>query len=426
MRRPAKIALWSLGTLALLLLLIVGALMIGGHTQVGRQAIEALTRRLTGGMVQMTGLAGDLPARLSVEHLTLTDDRGVWLSADDVSVQWSPAALIERRVSIQSLRAASVSMARLPHSSSKPSAEPSIPRIDIDSAVIDRAVLGEALAGVPATLSLHGAARMRTLRDMQFDLTAQRLDGGGNYDVHLRFDAKHMQMVARLSEPAQGPLQNMLALPELGDLKVDLNFDGPRTAEKLQLAVQAGSLSGSAQGTLNLAELTADLNFEFASAAMRPRADLGWSHMAARGHWSGSIKSPNATAHLEVKALQTPGAIRVASLDADLSGGDGTESVRGEASGLEIPGPRPSLLYSDPVRLTATLSYTQATRPLQFAIDHRLLALHGRWLTAGKQSATWQLHLPDLAPFLSLVGQRAGGSADVQGQLDAAAAARMR
>jgi len=423
MRRPAKIALWSLATPLLLLLILLGALMIGGNTPAGRKAIEMLTRRLTGGMVQIHGLGGDLPGALSVEHLALTDDRGVWLSADEVSVQWSPAALLEKRVSIQSLHAASVSMARLPHSSSTSSAEPSMPQIDIDDAGIDRVVLGAELAGAPATLSLRGGARMRSVRDMQFDVTAQRLDGGGSYDLHLRFDAKQMQMAARLSEPANGPLQNILALPGLGDLKVDLNLDGPRTAEKLQLAVQAGSLSGSAHGSFNLAELTADLNFEFASAAMQPRVDLGWSHIAASGRWLGSIKAPNATAQLQAAGLHAPGGMRAANLAADLSASGGTASLHGEASGLEIPGPRPSLFYSDPVRLTATLGYTEATRPLQFAIDHRLLTLHGRWLTAGRQSATWQLHLPDLTPFSSLVGQRAGGSADVQGQLDYADAA---
>jgi translocation and assembly module TamB len=419
MRRPTKIALWSLATPLLLLLVLCGVLKIVGNTDIGRGAIERLTRRLTGGMVQMQGLAGQFPSNLSVEHLELSDDRGVWLSADRVAVAWMPAALLERRFSIQRVHAASVSMLRLPHSSSKSSGESSMPQIDIDAAGVERLVLSPTLAGAQATLNLRGSARMRSVREMRFDVAAQRLDGGGNYDVHLNFDAKQMQTVAMLREPANGPLQNILALPGLGDLTLAVNFDGPRSAEKLQLSLQAGSLTGHAAGNLNITDLTADLNFEFESAAMQPRDDLKWSHLAARGRWLGSIKSPNATAHLEAADLAAPGGVRLANFNADLSADDGTASLRGAAAGLQIPGPQPSLLSSDPVRLDASIHLDQATRPLQFAIDQKLLSLRGRWLTAGKQRATWQLHLPDLTRFAALAGQHAGGSADVEGQIDA-------
>ena len=71
MRRPAKIALWSIATPALLLLVLLAVVLIGGNTDAGRAAIERLTARLTGGMVQLQGLAGQFPTRLRVEHLQL-------------------------------------------------------------------------------------------------------------------------------------------------------------------------------------------------------------------------------------------------------------------------------------------------------------------------------------------------------------------
>jgi len=43
MRRPAKVALWSLATVLLLLLLVIGGVLIGGNTDAGRAAIEKLT-----------------------------------------------------------------------------------------------------------------------------------------------------------------------------------------------------------------------------------------------------------------------------------------------------------------------------------------------------------------------------------------------
>ena len=421
MRRPAKIALWSIATPLLLLLLLIGAVLIGGNTDAGRRAIENLTQRLTGGMVQLKGLAGNFPTRLSVEHLQLTDDRGVWLSADKVAVEWTPAALLAKRVSVQSLRAAGVSMLRLPHSSpsaAASNAEPSMPRIDIDKADFDHVDLGAELAGTETTLSLHGDARMRSVREMQFDVTAQRLNGEGDYDVHLKFDAKRMQTVVKIHEPANGPFQNIIGLPGLGDADVSLNFDGPRSAETLQLSLKAGTLAGHAEGTLNLTELSADLNFEFSSAAMQPRAGLEWSQAAARGRWLGSLKTLNATSHVEAAGLHTPGEVRLKTLNADVSAENGVATLRGEVTGLEIPGPQPALLAASPIKLDASIRLDQDTRPMQIAVEHKLLALKALWQTAGKQSATWQLHLADLTPFAALAGQRAGGKAELRGQLD--------
>ena len=203
MRRPAKVALWSIATLLLLLLLVIGVVLIGGNTDAGRAAIEKLTLRLTGGMVQLEGLAGHFPTHLSVEHLALTDDRGVWLTADHVAVAWRPAALLYKRVSVQSLHADSVSMTRLPQSSSTShsTAVPSMPRIDIDEADFNHVDLGAELAGTETSLSLHGDARMRSVREMRFDVTAHRLNGEGSYDVHLSFDRKRMQAVLKVEEP---------------------------------------------------------------------------------------------------------------------------------------------------------------------------------------------------------------------------------
>jgi translocation and assembly module TamB len=397
-------------------------LLVVGNTGAGRNAIELLTMRLTGGTVQLSGLAGSFPSHLRVEHLQLRDARGVWLSADQIALDWSPADLLERIVSVQKLQAVRVSMQRLPQSSGTSSGETTIPRIDVAEADLPRVELGAELAGTPASLALHGSAHLRSVREMQFDAAAQRIDGDGAYDLHLAFDAKRMRAALKLHEPAHGPLENILSLPGLGGLEVQLDFDGPRSAEKLMLSVQAGSLTGHAQGTLNLLETTADLDFELQSGAMQPRADLQWSLAAARGRWSGGLKTPNATAHVQVAGLQVPGGVRVAKFNGDLDAANGTVSLRGTAEGLQIPGPRPSLLAGDPIDLNASIKLDQASRPLDVHANHRLFTLQGQWLTAGTRRASLDLHVADLAPFAALVGQDVGGTAGVQAQVDYAGA----
>jgi translocation and assembly module TamB len=418
MRRPAKIALWSLGGLLLLLPLSIGIVLIAGNTDEGRGAMEALTKRLTGGTVQLSGLAGSFPSHLRLERLELSDDRGVWLSADQIVVDWSPVALLGKVVSVQYLQAARVTMQRLPHSTSTSSAETSIPRIDVAKADFRRVDLGADLAGAPASLALNGSAHLRSVREMQFDAAARRIDGDGYYDLHLAFDAMRMRAALQLREPANGPLENILSLPGLGALNVQLDFDGPRAAENLQLSLQAGGFAGHAQGSLNLVAETADLDFDLQSTGVQPRADLQWSRAAARGHWSGGIRAPQATAHLNIAGLQVPGGVRASNLNAELTAENGSASLRGKVEGLRIPGPQPALLTSDPIELDATMKLDQPSRPMDLHANHRLFTLRGQWLTAGKQSASLDLHLIDLTPFAALAGQHVGGTADIQGHVD--------
>ena len=66
MRRPLKIIAWTVGGLAMLLILVIGTVLILGNTSAGRVQIEKLVARLTNGNVQLSGLAGSFPS-----HLTL-------------------------------------------------------------------------------------------------------------------------------------------------------------------------------------------------------------------------------------------------------------------------------------------------------------------------------------------------------------------
>jgi translocation and assembly module TamB len=418
MRRPAKITLWSLAGLFLLLPLIVAVVLIAGNTGAGRVAIESLTKHLTGGAVQLRGLSGSFPSHLHLDHLQLVDAHGVWLSADQIVVDWSPAALLDDLISVQNLRAASVTMLRLPHGASTSSREPSIPRIDVARLIVQRVDLGADLAGAPASLSLDGSARLRSVREMQFDVAARRIDSDGTYDLHLAFDALRMRAALKVQEPANGPLENILSLPGLGTLRVQLDFDGPRAAEKLAVSLQAGGLTGHAQGTLDLVDATADLQFELQSPDMQPRADLQWSHATARGLWSGGIKAPHATAHLDISGLRLPGGVQLGSFNTDLAADNGTATLRGMVERLQIPGQQPGPLASDPIELDASIKLDQASRPLDLHARQRLFTLQGSWLTAGKQSASLDLHVTDLTPFAALVGQDVGGTANIRGQVD--------
>src|SRR5260370_1842875 len=156
MRGVLKISAWVMGASALLILLLGGDLFIAGNTDSGRAMIEKLTRDLTSGHVSLSGLAGSFPQHLTVEHFQLSDDRGVWLRAERVTLDWSPLALLARRVQIDTLHAAEVDMERMPESSTKAHGSAvSIPRIHVASMSVYLLNMDPALARSPASLVLH-------------------------------------------------------------------------------------------------------------------------------------------------------------------------------------------------------------------------------------------------------------------------------
>jgi hypothetical protein len=119
----------------------------------------------------------------------------------------------------------------------------------------DTVQLGAELAGAPATLTLTGSAHLHGVADMLFDVEARRVDGNGQYSVHLHLDPKRMDGILKLQEPANGPLENILSLPGLGDLHADARLTGLRSDEKLDLSLQAGDLRAQAQGSIDLNDL---------------------------------------------------------------------------------------------------------------------------------------------------------------------------
>jgi translocation and assembly module TamB len=420
MRRALKITAWTAAAAALLIVASGGFLYLAGNTDPGRRMIENLTRRLTSGQVSLSGLGGSFPQRLTLEHLALRDARGVWLTADRISVAWSPPALLVSRVQVQSLHAAAVDMERLPEPATPGSGPVSIPRIDVAKLWVDRLTLGPELAGARASLVVAGNAHLRSVRDMVIDATAHRIDGDGSYECHLRFDRERMDARLDLHEPAGGPLENLIGLPGLGALAATASLSGPRAAEHLELAVDAGLVRGRVQGSLDLDRPAADVEFAFDSPALAPRPDVAWQRARIHGRWHGSLESPNADAQVEAGQLRWPGG-SAASVTADLKADSGSATLHALVGGLEISGLRPQLLQDAPLTIDASMRLDAATRPLDLSASHRLFSLHGTTeltpAVPGQHDAILRARLPDLAPWAALAGQTLRGSALLKAQV---------
>ena len=419
MRRAVR---WTGGILALLLLpplLLIGALLVALNTTAGQHEAETLLARVLGDSVKVSGISGRIPAAPRVAHVELRDVQGVWLSIDDIALDWSPLQLLSRVAHADRLSVGRVALARLPVSaaSSKPSSGGggfSLPvRVDVEALHVGRIDIAAPVAGAPASLAADGTAHLASLQAGDADLTLRRLDGEGTYTLSGRIDDRKLSAKLDAAEPAHGLLANLASLPDLGALDIHAGVDGPWSAAGTNLTLAAGELRAAAKGTVNVVGQAADLDVTATAPAMTPRPDVSWRSVALDAHVHGPFTKPAATATLRIASLAAAGAA-IRRLDADVNGDAGQVALTVRAEGVRVPGPSPGLLEADPLTLQATARLDAADRPVSFALTHKLLTARGTAHTGGDVTADMTLVAPDLSPFAAI------GGIDLHGRTDLA------
>lgn len=420
MRRARRIVAWTLAAVVLLAAGLVGAVLTICNTGRGRSLIERETAQLSSGRVHLTGLGGRLPSSIDIARLELSDGRGVWMTAERISLRWSPLALFHWDLHIKRLDVGRIDVGRRPlstTSSTSGSSGARLPAVDIDQLSIDTLDLEPAAAGVLARVNVRANAHYRSMEDVSASLVARRTNGAGDYELALRNVASRTTASLKLEEPAGGPIEHLTNLTGLGTVAVTASLDGPRNAERLQLLARAGELQATASGTIDLERRSADLLYSLQSAAMTPRPGLSWRRISLEGRLLGPVRAPQASSVLHLEALRLPDGAQLDTLEANLAADRHLLTVRATAGGVTLPGSQPQVLKGSPIRLDAMLRLDAADRPLQVVLTHRLLELRAHAITAGTPSATFELRLPDLTPLAALYQQELRGSVSLSGRV---------
>jgi translocation and assembly module TamB len=413
LRRVAK---WLGGILAVAILLplvLIGLLLLVLNTAPGQREAESLLANVLGDGIKVTGISGGIPAAPRVAHVELRDATGVWLSIDDIALDWSPLRLLSGVAHIDRLSVAHVAMARLPVSDTP--AQPSsggdftLPvRVEAEALHVGRVDIAGPVAGAQAALALDGAAHLASLQDGDADVTIRRLDGDGTYRLSGRIDAARLMARLDATEPARGLVATLATLPDLGPLAVHASIDGPWSAAATDLALTAGPLRAASKGTIDISGQAADLDVSASAPAMTPRPDMSWQSVALEAHVHGPFTKPAAAGTLRIAGLAASGA-GIGTLSADVAGDAGQVTLKATAAGVRVPGPKPDVLGSDPLTLDATARLDAPDRPVVFSLAHRLLTLKGTAHTGDDITADLALAVPDLAPLASI------GGVDLQG-----------
>lgn len=203
--------------LGIVLLLVAGRSWIS--TNSGRDFIISQIdgREVAGyGKLSLRKLEGDPLSEFTVGEISIRDASGVWLTASDVKVSWSPAALFSRTVDLKNVSLADLSVLRRPVRTPQPDRDSKPWEVRLGDAAIDRLRLAEGVAGPESASSI--TARFLNERNGSIDAQLQitPLDGGGDRieakilrDLNSAFDLK-----VDGHAPAGGVFAHLLGLPE--------------------------------------------------------------------------------------------------------------------------------------------------------------------------------------------------------------------
>ncbi len=323
--------------------------------------------------------------------------------------------MLTKTAYIDNVTARTIDFARLPVSSGKSSSSSSFSlpvQVDLRHLHVDQATIEQAVAGAAATLSLDGSGYLQTLTEGTIHLDARRLDSpGGEYQVNGTVGAHHIQASVKANEPPKGLISTLAKLPDLGAIAIQASVDGPRDALVTQAGISAGQLKASASGTVDLDHEAADLAVNAQAPAMTPAPGVSWQSVLVDAKVKGPFTKPDATGTVRIKALEAGGA-KIGAIDADVAGNAGQVEMHATITDLHVPGPKPDVLATAPVKLDVTAQLAAPGRPVTFAIHHPLIAIDGSAQTEGDRQAQAHVVVADLTPLAAL------GGVDIQGSTD--------
>src|ERR1051326_3366446 len=224
-------AAWTIGVLIGLPIAIALWLYEISDTSFGRHALERLIKFGSGGEVAIQGLAGTFPSHLRMAHIDVSDTQGVWLRADDVTLNWTPAQLLHNEARVAVLNARRADMLRMPISN-QPTTKSTF-RSNVRQFSISRLDVEPALAGRRVSLTLQGGINYVSTSDVGWSISARQIGGSGVYSSGGSAQGKIINARINVREPPGSFLSGVAGLPGLGTISLDANLVGSRAGEAL-------------------------------------------------------------------------------------------------------------------------------------------------------------------------------------------------
>jgi translocation and assembly module TamB len=168
------------------------------------------------GRLSVRRFEGDPLSAFAVGSLEIRDSAGVWLTAENINLSWSPFALLSRTVDIDDLSISGVNVLRRPVRADRPDTDSDPWEIRLGKATIDRMFIAEGVAGPESASRI--SARFLNERNGSIDAQLQisPLEGAGDrIEARILRDRKSaFDVIIDGTAPAGGVFAHLLRLPE--------------------------------------------------------------------------------------------------------------------------------------------------------------------------------------------------------------------
>ncbi|MEM9599516.1 MAG: translocation/assembly module TamB domain-containing protein [Pseudomonadota bacterium] len=263
---PRRIGLTIFGLIIIgLSLALLLCLWIGSDR--GRAYVESRVEAMTfsGQSVELDGLDGALLDVFTINELRLSGRDGVWLIARDVTIDWSPRAILSGTLDVNSLRVADLDLLQnpvlIPGISNE---DPLVTRISIDQFKLPDVLIAETIARREIALSANGQFSHGT-EGGSIVLSAQS-DQGDTIEADLDWSPLLvLSGTADVDGPPAGLFASLLQLDDAQGVTADIQTEDTQTQITVQtggalladLRVQRRQASVGVGGTLDPARLPA-------------------------------------------------------------------------------------------------------------------------------------------------------------------------
>ncbi|AQX28637.1 MULTISPECIES: translocation/assembly module TamB domain-containing protein [unclassified Bartonella] len=185
--------------------------------------------------IRLHNIKGALSSQASIDTITVSDNKGIWLKIKNTKVDWNRLALLRGHVEINQLSAEKIIFLRKPQSSSSISFfaadQFSIPKLPIaifvNTLMVDCVTFEKDIFGLASDVSLKGHL---TLDSDEFDsnIEVQRLDESGYFSILTRIsnNSRTAKIDIIADEPQNGIMANILELEKRPALNLTVKGNG--------------------------------------------------------------------------------------------------------------------------------------------------------------------------------------------------------
>lgn len=168
------------------------------------------------GRIAIDGVSGRWLGDLHAEHISIADDQGDWVEAQDVDLRWRPQRILVGAVHLDEVRAAAIIVHRYPTLTSPRPQRNATFDINIESLSIESFALDEAVVGAQAEFTANLGLSINDETIEALDVSLQRTDSDADHVAILYREGDNYALTVDAVSAPGGILARLLGVADSG------------------------------------------------------------------------------------------------------------------------------------------------------------------------------------------------------------------